>query len=259
MHSDKRLLLVFAHPDDEFAVFPWIECAVREGSEVHAAWLTDGGWGGQDIGIRQRESVAVLESLGMRQDCMHFLGAQLGIEDGRLHASLGAATDALLELAAGMAATELMAPAWEGGHQDHDAAHLAACAVARRMRFPAWEYSLYHGRGLPGPLFTVLSLVPRGGIVEDMRTTPRQRWSYVRQCLRYRSQVKSFVGLLPFYALRLCRARAFKRRAISHEATALRPHEGRLLYERRAGLSWNEFAAATMAHRHDAEAGARQR
>lgn len=252
MHSDcdpRSLLVVFAHPDDEFAVFPWLERAVREGAQVHAVWLTDGGWGGQDIERRQRESIRVLQSIGLREENMHFLGADLGVPDGGLHLSLGSASSALLDLAERVAATELMAPAWEGGHQDHDAAHLAAQAVNAGCGVVGFEYSLYHGFGLPGALFTVLSLIPRVDPVEVIQTTLRERVSYVVHCLRYRSQWKSFVGLLPLYAWRLRSARAFMRRPMRHELTLQRPHEGRLLYERRSGLAWEDFASATVAYR----------
>lgn len=251
--SGRRVVwFVFAHPDDEFAVFPWIEDALRAGAQVHAAWLTDGGWGGQSIERRQSESERVLTSLGMPANHLHFLGARLGIADGDLHLSLERAQAALRELAERTGTTELMAPAWEGGHQDHDAAHLAVCAVAKATGARAWEYSLYHGEGLAGPFFKVLSLTARADATEAIPTTLRQRASYVFRCLSYRSQIKSFIGLLPLYAWQLRRATAFRRRPVRFEATRERPHPGRLLYERRTGLSWDDFAAATAAFRRGA-------
>lgn len=243
------LLLVFAHPDDEFAAFPWIEQAISNGSQVHAAWLTDGGWGGQSIARRQQESVRVLRSFGVRESHMHFIGASLGIGDGSLHTSLPRAVDALVKLIEKTGAAQIMAPAWEGGHQDHDASHLAACSASVDAGAKVWEYSLYHGQGLRGPFFKVLSLIDAGSGVEVMRTTLKQRVSYVLRCFQYRSQFKSFLGLLPFYAWRLRKAEAFMRRSIRVEATMTRPHAGPLLYERRTDLSWESFAASTAAYR----------
>jgi len=243
--ASRSMLAVFAHPDDEFAIFPWIEDAIGKGGDVHVAWLTDGGWGGQSIERRQRESVSVLNGFGVKTQNMHFLGARLGIADGNLHECLSRAVPVLLQLARETRAEEIMIPAWEGGHQDHDAAHLAGLCVADLTNAPAWEYSLYNGRNLPGALFTVLSLIPREGEVEVLHTSFAHRVKCVATCLRYSSQWKSFVGLLPLYAWQLRSGSAFVRRRAYRDATLQRPHEGRLLYERRTGLTWDAFAAAT--------------
>ncbi|WAC63035.1 PIG-L family deacetylase [Pseudoxanthomonas sp. SL93] len=251
MPSDRSavLLAVFAHPDDEFAIFPWIEHAVREGIEVHAVWLTDGGWGGQDIVRRQQESVGVLKALGVKRENMHFEGARLEIADGDLYRSLEPVTDAILTLARRLGRVEVMAPAWEGGHQDHDAAHLVGLSLIQATGATGWEYSLYNGYRLPGPMFNVLSPIPRQDEVQTLRTSLRQRLECIFRCLRFRSQWKSFLGLLPLYTWKLLRADAFVRRPIRPELTSSRPHAGALLYERRTGLSWDAFAAETAAFR----------
>ena len=254
MHSDqpqRALLIVLAHPDDEFAVFPWIEAAVSNSRPVHLVWLTDGGWGGQSVRLREEESGRVLGRIGVRGEAMHFLGAQLGITDGTLHLHTESAFDHLLQLARTLKCDEVMAPAWEGGHQDHDVSHLVASAVATEIKVPAWEFSLYNGHALRGPFFNVLKLIPsmeREPEIIDTRWTQRVR--YIAACFTYRSQWKSFLGLLPFYAWRLRRRDAFQRRRVDPLLTSSKPHSGHLLYERRIALRWEEFAAATVQLRH---------
>lgn len=254
MRSDQPIVMlaIFAHPDDEFAIFPWIERALLRGNDVHVAWLTDGGWGGQDVKRRQQESEQVLGAMGVKRENMHFVGASVAIPDGELYRSrsLKLAIDTMLELARRIGPTEVMAPAWEGGHQDHDAAHLVGLALMEATGAEGWEYSLYHGYKLQGPLFTVLSPIPRQEEAQQvLRTTLQQRLGFVLRCFRFRSQWKSFVGLLPFYAWKLRRAGAFVRRPMQAGLTSSRPHEGALLYERRTKLSWDAFAAETEALR----------
>jgi LmbE family N-acetylglucosaminyl deacetylase len=248
MRSDRRanpLLVLMAHPDDEFAIFPWITRALAQGARVECVWLTDGGYGGQDIEPRLRESRQVLSELGVAADAMHFLAEVEAIPDGRLHEQVGRAVELVSPLAARLGSFEILMPAWEGGHQDHDATHLAGLALAARHAVDAWEFSLYHGEGTLGSFFRVLAPIPRAGQMESLSLDWRERLACVRRCLAYRSQWKSFVGLLPFYALRMLDRQAFKRRRAEFALTARPPHAGKLLYERRSGPSWGAFAECT--------------
>lgn len=251
MASEARpLLALFAHPDDEFAVFPWIRAAVDEGRPVHCLWLTDGGYNGQDIERRNGESARILSRLGVPRAHMHFVGAEWKVPDGELHAELDAVVARLLARFGGLArGAELLVPAWEGGHQDHDATHLAGLALAGAGLADARQYSLYHGKGLKGPWFRVLSPLAENGPIEIIPTSLSQRLGHAIRCLGYPSQWKSFAGLLPFYVLRMLRRDAFALQRIDPSRVAGRPHAGALLYERRGGPAWPEFAARTQALR----------
>ncbi|MGO4222702.1 PIG-L deacetylase family protein [Lysobacter sp. TAF61] len=250
MRSDSLpLLAILAHPDDEFAIFAYLERATANGREVHVAWLTDGGWGGQSIERRRLESVEVLRILGIPQDRLHFVGEELGIADGSLHERLDQVVPHLRNKLAPTAAGEVLVPAWEGGHHDHDAAHLAALALVAGRECEVRQFSLYHGAGLPGPLFRVLSPLSVNGQARVVPTTLAMRARYVGLCLRFRSQRKSFLGLLPFYALKMLRSDAFVTQPVARERTVQRPHPGPMLYERRGGPSWEAFARATERYR----------
>jgi LmbE family N-acetylglucosaminyl deacetylase len=251
MESEARpLLALFAHPDDEFAVFPWIRAAVEQGRTVHCLWLTDGGFNGQDIERRNEESAKILSGLGVHRAHMHFVGAEWKIPDGELHHALHDVVAKLLERFAGLAGgAELLIPAWEGGHQDHDATHLAGLSLAAAAKARARQYSLYHGKGLKGPWFRVLSPLAENGPIEFMPTTLAQRMGHAIRCLGYPSQWKSFAGLLPFYILRMLRRDAFALQSVAPARVGERPHAGALLYERRGGPAWPEFAGRTQALR----------
>lgn len=243
-------IALFAHPDDEMALFPWILDAASDGSRVHCVWLTDGGWGGQSIERRCEESRRVLVDLGVAPEDMHFAGAELGIPDGDLHRRLPSAVDWLLGRFGHMSpGTSLWIPAWEGGHPDHDASHLAGHALARHSAIQPLQFSLYHGKGLPGPWFRVLSPIEENGPAEGLPVGLFERMRCIARCLAYRSQWKSFVGLLPFYTLRMFRRYPFVLQPAEWARTAQRPHPGALLYERRGSLSWDEFKRETERYR----------
>lgn len=247
MHSDERpLIALLAHPDDEFAIFPWLAAEAATGRSVWCFWLTDGGWGGQDVQRREDESLEVLTSFGLNVGSLEFLGRTLAIRDGHLADELDTVIALVRQRLAliGNAHT-LLIPAWEGGHQDHDAAHLVGLASSAGFQAEVFQYSLYHGAGLVGPLFKVLSPLPQNGPTIPHPTSVSFRLRCLAACLRYRSQWKSFLGLLPFYALRLARRDAFVLQPVNAARVREQPHAGLPLYERRGGTTWAAFSRTT--------------
>ncbi len=244
------LIVLLAHPDDEFAVFPWIRKATRSGRKVHCVWMTDGGWGGQNIHSRRLESMKVLIQIGVDPEAMDFLGERCLIPDGQLYIMLETVIDELIRtLGQAILEADVLLPAWEGGHHDHDACHLAGLALTRTTNARVRQYSLYQGQGLPGACFRVLSPLPLNGPIESVATSLGERIGYAALCLRYKSQWKSFLGLLPLYLLKMLKSEAFVVQPVDAKRTSNRPHPGRLLYERRGGPSWEEFAAVTRNYR----------
>jgi len=247
MHSDGRpLVALLAHPDDEFAIFPWLAAEATAGRPVWCFWLTDGGWGGQDVQRREDESREVLGLFGITVGSFEFLGRTLGIRDGHLADELDRMIALVQERLALVGSTyTMLVPAWEGGHQDHDAAHLIGLASSAASQAEVLQYSLYHGAGLVGPLFKVLAPLPQNGALIRCPTSVGFRLKCLAACLRYRSQWKSFMGLLPFYALRLARRDAFVLQPVNAARVREQPHAGAPLYERRGGPTWAAFSRTT--------------
>ncbi|MFZ5657625.1 MAG: PIG-L deacetylase family protein [Pseudomonadota bacterium] len=241
-----QTIALFAHPDDEIGLYPWVVAARAQQRKVICVWLTDGGWGGQSVERRCAESRKVLARLGVDVGSMFFAGVELGIADGGLHLRLDDAVDWLLrhfdELAPD---TQLWLPAWEGGHADHDAAHLAGQALAHARGLTPMQYSLYQGKGLPRPWFRVITPLTDNGELYTIPVSVIERVRCILRCFAYRSQWRSFIGLLPFYALRMLHRYPFALQAAPWGRTAERPHDGEMLYERRGGPTWEEFARVT--------------
>lgn len=234
-------VFLFAHPDDEFAVAGLITDRCLSGTQVLCLYLTDGGFGGQSVQRRNAESLQVLARLGVPAACVRFLGSELAIPDGTLHLHLELALQALRPLT--LTATELFCPAWEGGHQDHDATHLLGLALAGGDVPILRQFSLYHGEGLPGPFFKVMAPLKANGPTEDRPSGWRERLTYTTLCWAYPTQWKTWVGLFPFVAWHLLSDGRFRLQTVDPRRVLDPPHRGRPLYERRGFLQHSQFRA----------------
>lgn len=237
------IAFVFAHPDDEFACSMWIRDLVRQGRRVACAYLTDGGFGGQATARREAESLRALSSLGVNTADVRFLGREHGLPDGRLHERLEDGWTVLKQWLSGLECVEsLIVPAWEGGHQDHDAVHLLGVVASDEFGIANVEQiPLYTGEGLRGPWFRVLAVLDSNGPAICYHAPLRERFQAIALCLSYVSQWKTWLGLLPFFALRVLGTGRFPRQKAGLGRLHERPHCGRLLYERRGFLTYEEF------------------
>lgn len=233
-------LFVFAHQDDEIAAATRILHVLRGGGVVSCVFLTNGEGRRAAAAVRDAESRIVLARLGVDLARVHFAGSRERIPDGRLFEHLGRG----LALLDGIdAPDEVWTLAYEGGHQDHDAAHLIAVAHAARRGVPCFEVPLYHGYGLPGPFFNTLAPLRDGKAWTSRRISLAEGLRIALLCRFYTSQRKTWLGLLPEALLRLAFGRKEWTRAADLDRLAGKPHDGKLFYERRFGVTWEEFAS----------------
>jgi LmbE family N-acetylglucosaminyl deacetylase len=228
-------LFVIAHQDDEIALVSRMRLCVGRGDRITCICLTDGATR-IDAATRDEETKRVLATL----DVHDYRVGHERIADGTLPDHLDAAL-ALLESQAD-AFDEVVTLAWEGGHQDHDAAHLVAALFAERRNLPCLELPLYNGHGSRGPLFRVNH--PVGDGWRERRIARREYLANVLLARHYRSQRKTWLGLAPL--LLLGRPREFTRIADLRRAAGP-PHPLPLLYERRFGYPYDRFAARAAA------------
>ncbi len=239
-------LFLFAHQDDEFGVFARIEQETRAGRSLRCIYVTDGAaTAGPDR--RDAESRAVLRQLGVAAQDILFVGRQLGIGDGQLHRNprvLADWLDAFLD--ANPTLDSFFVPAWEGGHPDHDLLHaIAVDRLAARGRLAGvWQYPLYNGRNCRGPLFRLQSPLPENGTVVRQAIGWRDRLRYVRLCLAYPSQWRTWIGLFPFVCLHYLGGGAQQLQRVDPARLEQPPHARPLYYERRAFLDWPTLRAA---------------
>lgn len=244
--STPLALFLFPHQDDEFGVFYQIEQERRAGRRVFCIYVTDGSTTAAPL-RRNAESLAVLQRLGVARDDILFIGQDLGIADGFLHHFVEALAEWLNAFI--VSHPEIVScyiPAWEGGHPDHDLLHAITLQLpAMQKRFDmVRQFSLYHGQGYSGPMFRVLSPLPGNGPVQRQTVGWGDRLRYLRLCLAYPSQWRSWVGLFPFVCLHYLLDGAQQLQPVDDKRLAKRPHAGSLYYERRAFLDWPTLRAA---------------
>jgi len=245
-NCDMRAIFLFAHPDDEFGCYEIIRREVGRGNRVECYYMTDGGFGGQSVKVRQDESLHVLAMLGVSRERVHFFGRQYQIPDGLLAEHLQRATSLL---ACGLADNEpissIYVSAWEGGHQDHDMVCVLGCVLGAQLKISdgVWQFSLYNGKGLRGSLFRVLKPLCDNGSTRAYAVPIKYRFLYIWLCLSYPSQWRTWMGLFPFAASKLLFGGRYYLQPATLSRVIDRPHTGRLLYERRGMARYDEIIA----------------
>ena len=239
--SSETALFLFAHQDDEFGVFQRILDERAVGARVVCVFMTTGTVGGASPEARNRESLAVLKKLGVATGDVIFAGQQLQIEDGAL---INRLDDAAAWLRGWIDACPslrgLYLPAWEGGHPDHDSLHAVGATVALQagLLHLVRQSPLYNGYKRSGQLFNVMLPLPMNGPVEFVAVPWRNRIAFMRHCLSYPTQRKTWIGLFPFVLLHYVFRGRDSMQPVAPERLSVRPHEGALYYERRRFATW---------------------
>jgi len=237
-------LFLFAHQDDEFGIFQKIIDECHKGHRVYCAYLTDGRSKKVSPERRNQESLSVLIQLGIKEKDIFFAGNMLTIPDAELPEYMNLASDWIKEWFKSIPIIEaIYIPAWEGGHQDHDALHAITVAIAHKMGILncVWQFSLYNAYRCVGTLFRVFLPLPLNGKVENTRILWKWRFQFLRYCLSYPSQLMTWVGLFPFVALHYLTSGVQMLQPVSYDRIRERPHDGALYYERRGFYTWEKM------------------
>jgi N-acetylglucosamine malate deacetylase 2 len=168
-----RCLIVAPHPDDEtIGAGIWMDR--RRVCEITVLHVTDGsprdladaraaGFGSQRAYAEARrqevQRALIMVGVGPRQlRAFHFVDKEVYLHLPELIGRLAALVDELQP-------DVVMAPAYEGGHPDHDSAALAVATARARVARPFRhrEYPLYHA-GAEGDMVTDAFLTDSGGI-----------------------------------------------------------------------------------------------
>lgn len=234
-------IFLFAHPDDECGVFQVLSSKLTQLSQIHCIFYTSGTLNGLKSNIRESESLAVLTSMGLSSRNIHFFGSDYGIPDGRLVFRMEHASSLLLNFLSKFPdGFNLYIPAWEGGHPDHDALHAIGAVIAKKKEAlgTTFQYPLYNAYLCKGPFFKVLTPLPENGPVMNEKIPYLNRLIFLKYCLSYPSQAKTWIGLFPFFLIHYIFRPLQSLQAISLSRLKSRPHNGELYYEKRKFSSW---------------------
>jgi len=239
-------LYILAHQDDELFFAPMIERSVRQGCHPQCIYTTDGGWHGVPAAVRMRETARALSCMGVLDSDIHQIGVEMGVRDGYSHLHVDELFDRITALTREIRVRAVYAQAWEGGNPDHDVAHLLGAALARRMGAAELSECPSHNahHALPG-LFRVMHCIPLAGAIDTKRLAFKQAVRCFRMTLRYPSQWRTFLGLGGPMFFRYVVQRRHQCRRVGFVDYTVPPHAGGLLYERRIGVSFDQFRDAT--------------
>lgn len=236
-----KSVFLFSHQDDEYGIYHTLLRQVDKRKDIRCVYLTDGGIKSKQ---RNKESLKVLLKLGLKPEQVLFQGNKLGIKDGKLINNLSLAINWFLPFIKSLGDIDkIYTPAWEGGHPDHDALHVLAVITTNYLGIleKVRQFSLYNAFNVPAPFFRVMSPLKNNGKVKKIKIPIVKRLKFIKMCLSYPSQLKSWVGLFPFVAYSyLFIGKQYLQKA-SLKRLDNRPHEGRLYYENRGLNNWNDM------------------
>lgn len=239
-------LFLFAHQDDEFAIFQKIAEEKKKGRRIVCLYFTSGVPAGADASLRNQESLGVLQELGVAAGDIYFAGEQLEIEDGALLEHIALAADYLdrqLDNIGPLASIYILA--WEGGHPDHDVLHAFSLALLheRGLTPLVRQFALYNNFHCPWLFFRVLSPLPANGPIESTLISWRQRLRFLSYCLRYPTQRITWIGLFPFVLGHFVLNGRQQLQGVSISRIGQVPHSGTLYYEKRQFSTWKVVEA----------------
>ncbi|HMB74955.1 MAG TPA: PIG-L family deacetylase [Kiloniellaceae bacterium] len=245
MRAEKMALVLLAHQDDELVFSPLIARLVASGKAVRVVYLTNGVPDRSSPDGRNSESTRALAKLGVPASHIRFLGTELSVCDGQLLHRFTSTYRALLEdcRSAGPFG-DLFTLAWEGGHPDHDAAHVVAVKLARTWDADdrAWQLPFYRAANLGPPWFSLFAPLSCNGAVQDLPSARQDALLRAKMIRFYPSQWRTFIVLGPVIFWHAVLATPVKLQRLQIHRALERPTLRPLLYERRNGVSFAEFA-----------------
>lgn len=237
----KNSFYFFAHQDDEFGVFNLIKKDANDKSKIFCFYLTSGTVGNNSPKIRNLESIKVLKKLGIQEKDIIFAGARLGIDDGNLINNLKKAEGYIQRfLKKSNEKSKIYIPAWEGGHPDHDCLHAIVSKIAfkKHIQDSVYQFPLYNAYNRFWKFFSVLTPLKENGITINDDISWLDRIYFLRLTFYYHSQYISWMGLFPFVLFNYLFIGIQSLQPISLKRIQLKPHNGKLYYEKRNFAKW---------------------
>jgi len=236
-------IVLLPHQDDEIAIYHELEKIRLLGQPLLIMFLTTN----TDLVISRKrinESSMVLKRLGFDDSQIIDIGTVGGFFDGKLCQNIESCFDIIvrvIEKTVSSRSFDFISPGYEGGHPDHDAAYLLASALKKKYpRSRQKSFYLYNNSANLYPFFSIFKPIDKRNIVEEMIPVLR-RLFYLNLICKYRTQWTTFLGLMPFivlfYILKGSQVMTIEERFSSLE----RPHSGRLYYECRGFMSFDQF------------------
>jgi LmbE family N-acetylglucosaminyl deacetylase len=190
------VVFLIPHPDDEIFALPLLQQFCSE--SLYFICLTDGQHASSgDLGSRRysefNKSISYLKKIGVQSEIILFDSAEK-VRDGFLHEdfTINMLVE-LLNLVKSLDPETIVAPAFEGGHQDHDSVSLLSVFLSESIKAALIHFSTYRSTSNFLPTFTVMNPTVRGYHLDFRRV--RTFIMALRLIGIYRSQIGTFIFL----------------------------------------------------------------
>jgi len=134
---------------------------------------------------------------------------------------------------------EIITPAWEGGHHDHDATNYLIANIAEELKIKGkvLNFYTYNSQKRMTPFFNVMTPIHGALPILSYEFSLVDGIKSFAMIKNYKSQFKTFLGLSPqiFYNLIILRKISLFNGVSNY---TIKPHSGLILYERRKRFSF---------------------
>ncbi len=230
----KANLYLFPHQDDEAMVFEKLREDLKKGIKPLCLFLTTN----SELKMahrRQRESQNFLNSLGVANENIFFLGQEFQVFDNHLMYQLEKLESSIQSKFSNLTIDSVIAPAYEGGHHDHDTAFCLGYRLSQFYSARLFQYWCYNGADTKLRFFRVRKpiLNPKTSQTK-LIAIKRSLKDFLRTLLIpyfYPSQAKSWLGLYPDFIFNSFFRQIYLTEVFEFDLDKP-PHSGVLLYER---------------------------
>lgn len=244
MITTKNIIIILPHQDDEIAILPLLD-SLEEGVNLKIIFITKNK--NQNLNIkRNKESISVLNKIGINDKDIVFLEFKNLILDKHLYKNIKEINKYFLsqrELFTSDKNTTIISTSFEGGHPDHDAAFLISMNIFKKMQYKKFlSFPLYNSEKSFIPFQAFTNLKKYNNQLYFLSFSFKKSLFYFSLIFSYKTQIKTVFFLLPFFIYRCFIKKKFI--LINHntnENIQLRPHLGKLLYEKRGWLTFDKF------------------
>ncbi len=234
--SKKTVIYILPHNDDEIFVIPKIREDLKNQNNLIFFYL-------MKDERRLNESITFLTGLGVKQENIISLGKKLNIHDGSVYLHLSPLFNEFCHQLKQLGTiNEIICPAYEGGHHDHDATSVLARRLAKEFSSQVVEFYLYNGYGTSGKFYNVaFPINVKKAYLLSYRFIDRVSLFFVP--FIYRSQLLAMLGLLPFLFFKSI-VRPLTLNYLQNDFLEIVAHTETPLYERWPRITHKEFMIA---------------
>jgi hypothetical protein len=248
-------IILLPHQDDEIGILAELE-NIRINHKVIFLFLTSGDIRKNCSPTRDKESLKALNFFDYKSEDIYFLSKNTNARDTKLIFNINKTLCEILRIINIKNVKKIYYPAWEGGHEDHDACHIIAIGInkAAKNKIDFFQFPLYNGYKPNLFRFKIFNPIPSPSLWKKTNISLRNRFKLLYVIFFYKSQLKTWIGLYPFFAINILFFSKQYSKEISNFRIISKPHSTDiLLYERRKRFLYTDFTYQVLKLRWDLE------